>query len=155
MTMNEGIARALRRFGAGVSIIVAGLTVFDHRLFTDIQLPPADVDRVVVTSPAGRSHEITDRATVARIVQRVRSCGTRAARIPATIHFNPQLRFWSVELHRGTEDPEGFLLTDQLILTQGALIGISAEESLDLHRLLGATESPAPSAEEDPLRRPS
>ncbi len=146
MTMNAGLARALRRFGTGVSIILAGLTVFDHRLFTEIQLPPADVARVVVTSPAGRSHEITDRATVARIVQRVRSCGTRAARIPTTIHFNPQLRFWSVELHRGAEDPKGFLLTDQLILTQGALIGLSVKESLDLHRLLGAAESPASSA---------
>ena len=148
MTMNTGIARALRRFGAGVSIILAGLAVFDHRLFTEIQLPPAGVDRVVVTSPDGRSHEITDRAAVARIVQRIRSHGTRAARIPGTIHFNPGLRFWNVAFHRGTEDQGGFLLTDQLILTQGALIGISAGESRDLHRLLRAA-SPAPSAKGD------
>jgi hypothetical protein len=159
MTMNAGIARALRRFGAGVSVILAGLTVSDHLLFTEIQVPPADVDRVVVTSPAGRSHEITHRATVAGIVHLVRSRGTRAARIPGTIHFDPGLRFWSVAFHRGTGDPEGFLLTDQLILTQGALIGISANESLDLHRLLGAAASPAPVRRgrslTPPMRRPS
>ncbi len=145
--MNTGIARALRRFVGGSAIMLAGLAGVHHRLFADIQVPPADVDRVVVTSPEGQSHEITDRASVAGIVRLVRSLGDQALRVPDNAPYAPCMRAWNVELYRGTEHHDGFLLNSQLIFMQGAYVGINAGEALDLHRLLRVGTSLAPSVQ--------
>lgn len=147
MTMNTGIARALRRFAGGVAIMLAALTGMHHRLYAGIRVPPADVDRVVVTSPDGTSHQITDRAAVARIVRQIRSMRDQGLRISGRICFNPNMRPWSVTFYRGTEEHVGFGLHDQLIFSQGALIGLSPEKALDLHRLLRAGTSAEASRE--------
>jgi hypothetical protein len=147
MTMNTGLARALRRFAGGVAIMLAGLTGMHHRLYATIRVPPAHVDRVVVTSPEGRSHEITDPAAVAGIVRSLRSLPDHALRIPDRICFNPNLRFWRVAFYRGAEDHDAIGLHDQVIFAQRAVIRMSTEEALDLHRLLRAGANPAPSAE--------
>lgn len=148
MTMNAGIARALRRFAGGVAIMLALLSGMHARLYAEIQVPPEDVDRIVVTSPEGRSHEITDRAAVAEIVRQVRSLRNRALRITDRVCFFG-IQLWRVGFYRGAKDRDGILLHNQLIITQGAHIGLSTEEALDLHRLLGTGGDPSPSAEGD------
>jgi hypothetical protein len=147
MMMNAAIARALRRFVGGSAIMLAGLTGIRHWIFAEIQVPPADVDRVVVTSPDQRSHEITDPAAVARIVRHVRSLLDRALPIPDRTGFNPELRIWYVALHRETEAPDEIGLMNQVIFTQGTMFGVSTKDALDLHRLLRAEAAPVPSTE--------
>ncbi len=148
MTMNTGIARALRRFVGASAIMIAGLTGIRHWISVEIQLPPAGVDRVVVRSPEGTSHEITDRAEVARIVRQVRSLMARALPVADRIG-NPTMRVWGVAFHRGAEAHDEIGVANYAILAQGAIFLISPEQLLDLRRLLGAEESPASPAEGD------
>ena len=157
--MNTGLARALRRFVGGAAIMVAGLTGMHRLLYVQITLPPADVDRIIVTL-GPRSHQITDRATVARIVRLFRSHGDRARWV--MLPYNPYWQPWAVEFRRGTKLHGRFLLHGQSIITQGefagnsrtgeTFIGLSPEDALDLHRLLctEAIRDPyAESTEED------
>ena len=153
MTMNTGLARALRRLVGGVAIMLAGMEGIHHLLYAQIELPPADVDRIVVASLPSRPHEITDRATVARIVRLFRSYGDRA--VPVRLGYNPYWQVWSVTFHRGTEQHGWFLLDGQAVFAPGqtawnstteTVIGISTEDALDLHRLLRAGPHPPLSA---------
>jgi hypothetical protein len=154
MTMNTGIARAVRRLVGASAIMLSVLAGIHRLLYVQIDLPPANVDRIVVTSPSGRSHEITDRATVAQVVRLFRSQGGHA--VPVRLGYNPYWRVWAVAFHRGTEHHGRFTLTGQAIFAHGvlarnstgeAVIRIGTEEALDLHRLLRAGTSLAPSAQ--------
>ncbi len=155
--MNTGIARALRRFVGGAAIMLAGLEGMHRLLYVQVELPPADVDRIVVASLPGRPHEITDRATVARAVRLFRSYGDRS--VPVRLGFNPNWQPWHVTFHRGTEQHGRFLLDGQAVFARGApawkngtgetVIGISTEDALELHRLLRAGPHPTLPAQGD------
>lgn len=151
MTMNTGLARALRRFASGSAVMLMILGGVHEMIFNaDPELPPRDVDRIVVTSPEGRSHEITDPARVAGIVRLVRAHGDDGVR---PRYLGPNLRGWEMAFHRGAERPRHALWRDHmLIIPSGentALIVIGAGDVAEFRRLLRAEAHPPPSAEGD------
>ena len=139
MTMNAGIARVLRRFAGGVAIMLGIVTGLHEMIYNaDPDLPPRNADRVVVTSPEGRAHEITDPARVGRIAGLVRAYGNEGVR---PRHFGHNLRVWEIAFHRGAERPRYALWRGtMLIIPSGentALISIGAGDAAELGQLLG------------------
>ncbi len=148
MTMNTGIARALRRFAGGAAIMVTALTGMHHRLFADVEFVPAGVDRIVVTSPRGYVHEITDPARVAQVVRFIRS-RQHSARLPDPRHHAsfppPNTR---VDLYRATEAQRSIWFRAPVIAVMDqtmveAAFGISAGDAAEFRRLLSAPDAPA------------
>ncbi len=139
MTMNTGIARALRRFVGGSAIMLGIVTGLHEMIYNaDPELPPRDVDRVVVTPPEGRPYEITDPARVRRIVRLIRSHGNNGVR--PRHHGYDMSAWWSVTLHCAAEPPRhAFLAGQTLIISSGentAMIAIGARDEAEFRRLL-------------------
>lgn len=136
MTMNTGLARALRRFGAVSVMMLAGQAGVHDLLFADPELPSRCVDRVVVTVDDGRPREITDPAAVRRIVRLVRSRGDDQIRT-RQLCLAPGM---NVTFFRGTEPRGGIALSGGTFRVPAryddVVIVLDPSDAAELHRLL-------------------
>ncbi len=78
--MNSWLAPPLRRFAGTAAMLLAADTAVTRALDVPADLPPVDVDRVVVLERGIPVRDIRDPAAVARIVQFVR--GRQAGWLP-------------------------------------------------------------------------
>jgi hypothetical protein len=145
MTMNDGIARALRRC-AGMSVMAVVILAGMHEvLYADPELPPRSVDRVVVTPVGGPPHAIVDGAAVARIVDLARAHGHERIRHHREICF---FEVATINFYRGDETV-GHVLWEGEVLSyterrQTISIRLSQAEAAELNWLLGVTRDREP-----------
>lgn len=136
MTMNAGLACALRRFLGVSAMMLAGQAGMHDLVFADPALPARNVNRVVVAAQEGAPHEITDPAAVRQIVRFVRSRGGDGIRAR-------QICFWegmNVAFFRGTDPRGGMSLGPGAIVVparhEDVIIPLDPAEAAELRRLL-------------------
>jgi hypothetical protein len=138
MTLAPWLARALRRFVGRAAMAVGGQAFIHGLVFPDPEMPPADVDRVEVSTGDGFSYEIHDAAVVARATGFTRSLDGRWTYLPGSIGPSPMQR---ATFYRG-DHAQGWVMWNEEVAVipardGSAVFRLGPGEAAAFGRLLG------------------
>lgn len=138
MTLKPWLARPLRRFLGTAAMVIGGQACIHGLIFPGPEMPPADVDRVEVSTWDGFSYEVHDAAVVARVAGFVRSLDGRWTYLPGFIGPSQMPR---ATFYRGDHRTAWVMWNEEVAVVPArdgsAVFRLVPGEAAALDRLLG------------------